>query len=85
MYGIGFTILEKSKLHMFRYYYDVFLPHFRSNGKLEVLFSDTDSFALKIKSDNFANDMLRLQKHFDFSNYPQTHPLYSEERKNMVG
>ncbi len=49
-YAVGFSILEYSKLHMYKLYYEVLQPHFRKkmmdigcneNG-IEVLMSDTD-------------------------------------------
>ena len=54
MYAIGFSILEASKLHMYKAYYDVFQPHFKKkamadnkpgNG-IQVGMTDTDRWVV---------------------------------------
>ena len=51
-----------------------------------VLYSDTDSLLWKIHSneDLFENILPSLSNHFDFSNYPETHPLFNNENKMLV-
>jgi len=84
MYHIGFSILELSKLHMYKTYYNVLQPHF-GHENIELLFSDTDSFALKIKSRNLEDDLKKLEVFFDFSNFPKNHFLYNDNHQNEVG
>uniref|UniRef100_T1IJA5 DNA-directed DNA polymerase n=1 Tax=Strigamia maritima TaxID=126957 RepID=T1IJA5_STRMM len=45
--------------------------------KLKILGSDTDSFFLKITTDDFYKDMLAHAEKFDTSDYPRDHFLYS--------
>lgn len=77
------TILELSKLHMFKFHYLVMKPAFNDN--LEVCFMDTDSFLYHIKTDKIEESLRQLKSFFDFSNYPKDHPLYSTENKNKPG
>lgn len=50
-----------------------------------MLFSDTDSLCYHIR-DNAMYEKLESIKHMmDFSNYKETHPLYSTENKCVPG
>jgi len=79
---VGFTILELSKLLLFRDYYEVFKPHFRT---MTLLMTDTDSCLIEVSSSNLSNDLQTLKSNFDFSNYESDHPLYDPSRKNQAG
>ena len=46
---IGFSILDISKYIMYDYYYNVLRKYFIEYRKVQLLYSDTDSFILKIK------------------------------------
>ena len=78
---IGFTVLELGKKVMYQFLY-LFLPKiFGTWYTVHPLYSDTDSFLLKIVANNESaptpNDIYRVNsKYFDFSNFPTTHPLY---------
>ena len=78
----GATILDLSKLLMFEFFYKVLKPTFPG---IRLVFTDTDSFLLDIPTDDLYRDMKGLAEHFDFSNYPTTHPLYSIENKAVLG
>lgn len=84
MYALGFTILERSKLHMFQCFYEIFQPYFGVDN-VSMLFSDTDSLAMKVKTPNLDAALLGLKKHFDFSNYPEDHHLFDNAKKNQTG
>jgi hypothetical protein len=80
---VGFTVLELSKLLMYKFHYEVMKNNF---SDLKLCFTDTDSFLYFIKCKNLYRDhMVRMRQHFDFSNYPDTHPLFSNENKAVVG
>ena len=81
--GVGFAILELSKLFMYRSYYDVFVPHFGPKN-ISLCFSDTDSFLLRVKTDNLIQDMKKMKDRFDFSKYPSDHVLYDNSKANRL-
>ena len=50
-----------------------------------MLFTDTDSLAYEICTDDIYKDMATFADVFDFSEYPQSHPLYSVTNKKLSG
>lgn len=78
---IGFAILELSKHFMFDFFYNKLLKN--SPSKIELGFSDTDSFLFK------ANNAKLFEKHIqpfmDYSNYPNNNPLFSNVNKSKLG
>ena len=71
-YYIGFSILYISKYIMYDYYYNVLRQYFVEHEKVQLLYSDTDSFVLKIRSEDIFSDLKCLSPTFDFSNLPLT-------------
>jgi len=80
---VGFTILELSKLHMYKFHYEHMLPTYHSNCKL--LFTDTDSLCYEITTENLYSDMRQSAYLYDTSNYPTSHPNYSLDNAKVVG
>ena len=78
----GFTVLDLSKLHMYKFHYDVMKPQFPD---LKLCFTDTDSLLYSIPSDDIYRDLEPIKDEFDFSNYPRTHPLFSLTNKAVPG
>ena len=72
----GFTILELSKLVMYRFHYDIIEK--RYGGRAKLLFTDTDSLTYHIDMRDFSDQL-------DTSNYPPTHTLYSLSNKMVLG
>lgn len=79
----GFSVLELSKLHMYVMYYDVMKAKY--GDKLDLMFTDTDSFLFHIKTENLYEDLKTIIQHFDTSNYPTEHSLYTKEREKKLG
>lgn len=79
--AIGFTILDRSKEFMFSKYYKEIQPQLQCN----VLYGDTDSLILHVKSNNPTNLVQDLIDIMDFSNYPITHPKHNSQHKNQLG
>jgi len=77
-YYIGFSILEISKYIMYDFFYNVLRPYFGDDG-VDLLYSDTDSLAIKIKTSNLFTDLQNLKSNMDFSNLNPLHPLFSNE------
>ena len=82
-YLIGSSILELSKEFMQRSYYTKIRPLFL---QCNVLFSDTDSFCLKILNPADENPMQILYENglLDTSNYPKEHQLYDKSNCNTL-
>ena len=78
----GFRILESSKLHVFKFFYEVLKRKFPD---VELLLTDTDSVLVKFQSSNFVSDMKDISSHFDFSKNPPDHPLYSKVNEGVPG
>jgi hypothetical protein len=81
---IGFTVLELSKLHMYKLHYNCFKEYYGEN--IQLLYTDTDSLIYEIKTNDMYKDFLKiLNPIFDFSNYPKDNPLYNEKNKKRLG
>ena len=79
----GFSILEISKAHMYRFHYDVMLAKYGLDCRL--LFTDTDSLCYSIRTDDLYDDMTTFSDHLDTSSYPKDHPLYSPRNAKVLG
>ena len=79
---LGFTVLERSKLMMAREFHDTIVPHFK---EVQLLTTDTDSFIIKVRTDNLEADLKVLEEKFDFSNFPKDSKLHSKKAENHLG
>ena len=82
---VGASILDNSKLLMYKLHYDVLLKSYPDSKMLKT---DTDSLLYHIPTDDLYKDMEQnslLQEHIEFSNYPKNHHLYNDNRKKQVG
>ena len=79
---LGACILETSKLHMYQFWYDHFKNKF--NNKVELIYSDTDSFIIHVETDDIYKDMLEDKNLYDFSEYPTDHPNYDTTNKKVL-
>jgi hypothetical protein len=79
---IGQCILDESKLDMARFHYTVMKTKY--GNKATLMFTDTDSFAYKIQTEDLYADMTEMKDRFDLSNYPPEHPLYDETNKKQL-
>ena len=80
---LGACILETSKLHMHQFWYD----HLKNkyNNKVELIYTDTDSFIIQVEKNDIYKDMLEDRNLYDFSEYPKDHPNYNIENKKVLG
>ena len=51
----------------------------------ELLFTDTDSLAYEIKSENVYEEFYKWKDLFDFSNYSKDSTFYDDTNKNVIG
>ena len=80
---IGYSILELSKLHMFKFHYEVVLPKF--GDKIELCFTDTDSFLYHVETADLYKELKSLKSHLDTSNFPQDHTLFCSSNEKVPG
>ena len=65
---IGFTILEVSKTVMWKFFYNYLKPKY--GNKIELCYTDTDSFIPHIKTEDFYEDIANdAEESFNTSNY----------------
>ena len=69
---------------MYEFYYIVLQPKFGEDN-IEILYTDTDSFILKLKTLNLTKALKKLKHYFDFSNYPKDHVLYDTSNTKVPG
>ena len=82
-WAVGFTVLELSKYHMQRMFYEDIKPAF--SNRVSVLISDTDSWVMKLPEPHTDLALTKLRPLMDFSNYPDGHALKNEDCKNLTG
>ena len=83
-YYIGFSILDISKYIMYDYFYNILRKYYENPKHLQLIYSDTDSFVLKITTKNLVLDLKCLSTSFDFSNLPKTHCLFDESNRSKL-
>ena len=84
LYATGFTILELSKNHMNRSWYEFIQPTLGADN-VSIVLTDTDSLLLHVKNMSRTQMMDKLTPIMDFSNYPKNHIRYSEKVKAVPG
>ena len=78
---VGFTVLELSKRLMYDFYYNFIEKHFDT----ELLFTDTDSLAYEIKSEDVYEEFFKHKHLFDYSNFLKDLKCYDSQNEMAVG
>ena len=78
---VGFAVLEISKVLMYNFHYEKWLPRV---PEAKLLFTDTDSLCYKLHQNPY-NIMSTFSGEFDFSEYPKNHFLYSTSNMKVLG
>ena len=83
---VGFTVLQLTKLHMYDFHYNHMNVKYPHAKQLRLLFTDTDSLAYAVHTDDIYKDMATgaADRH-DFSEYLLDHPLYGESNRKSLG
>ena len=79
---VGMSILDLSKHLMYDFYYNKLKKQYPT---CKLLYTDTDSFILKIETDDFYRDMKQTINLYDTSNYSKEHYLFSNKNKKVLG
>ena len=83
---VGFTVLELSKLHMYDFHYNHMKVKYPHADQLKLLFTDTDSLAYAVQTENIYEDMASdAATKYDFSEYPINQPLYGTSNRKALG
>ena len=83
---LGQAILDISKTLMYDFWYDYIKPKY--GNKARVCYTDTDSFVINIKTEDFYNDIASdVEKWLDTSNYDKNdkRPLAIGINKKVIG
>ena len=80
---VGMCVLDLSKHLMYDWYYNTLKRKYGSQCTL--LYTDTDRLLVDITNPDVYADMESMKTHYDFSDYPKDHQLFSEENKNPIG
>lgn len=79
----GMVILDLAKVLMYNFYYGVLKKTY--GDRMDLLFTDTDSLCISVKTYDVYEDLKQMQEEFDFSDYPKEHDCYSDENKKKLG
>ena len=80
---IGMSILDLSKQHMYKFYYDVMKPKYGEN--IRMVYTDTDSFVFHTKTDDIYQDLTEINDEMDFSGCDKNHKCYDATNKKVLG
>ena len=80
---LGFSILNLSKITMYRFLYQQIVARYGSKAKLA--YTDTDNFIYLIETKDIYDDMASNIDALHTSDYPKTHPLHSKENAKTLG
>ena len=80
---IGMSILDLSKQHMYKFYYDVMKPKYGEN--IRMVYTDTDSFVFHTKTDDIYQDLKEINDEMDFSGYDKNHKCFDVTNKKVLG
>ena len=81
---IGFTVLELSKHLMYDYKYNLFQKYY--GDKIQLCYTDTDSFIFEIQSNTFIEELKNVfGEIMDFSNFKTDHPYFDNKNMKKIG
>ena len=83
---LGMSILDISKMLMYKFWYDYFKPKYGDRAKL--CYTDTDSFIIHIITEDFFEDISNdVESWYDTSNYDENdkRPLPIGKNKKLIG
>ena len=79
----GVSILDLSKTLMYDFYYNRLKREYAD--RVNLLYTDTDSLLLSVRTDDVYDDMKKSSHEYDLSNYDSAHHLYDATNKKVIG
>ena len=79
---VGFSVLELSKLHMYRFHYDYFMKKYPA---AKMLFTDTDSLMYLVETADIYKELFAEREHFDFSSFDKASPFFDASNNKVIG
>ena len=73
---MGMSILDYSKIHMYSFYYQ---------DDIKLVYTDTDSYVIKVETDDLYEDFEEINEYMDFSDFPAEHPNHDKSNKTILG
>ena len=82
---VGMAILDLSKTYMYDFYYRELKAVY--GDRVKLIFTDTDSFCVEIKTKDFYQDIRDGKKEdlYDLSAYPKDHFMYDAKNRKVLG
>ena len=80
----GACILDLSKLLMADFHYNTIKKRYPGKQS-QLLFTDTDSLAYILETEDLYEDMKEDEDLYDLSEFPKNHPLFCNKNKKVVG
>ena len=80
----GMCVPDFSKHLMYDWYYNTLKQKYGSNCTFLYTDTDTDSLLVNLKTKDVYANMRSMKSHYDFSGYPQDHPLHSDQNKKKL-
>ena len=78
---LGFSVLELSKIRMYKFSYEYSNPKYNEN--IRLCYMDTDGFIFHVKTEDFYKDIANgVEKRLDTSNYEVDRPLPTGKKKS---
>lgn len=78
---VGASILDLSKLSLYKFHYDEMKPRF--GDKIKVCYKDTDSLLYRIETADLYSKMGTFKHLLDLSDYPPEHFLHDKSNKKV--
>ena len=80
---VGIAVLEHAKLKVYKFFYDYLKPKY--GNRVKLLMTDTDSFFLKIETEDWYEDIKNdIPEFFDTSDFPDDHPAKLPKMNKIV-
>ncbi|XP_054275402.1 uncharacterized protein LOC128994697 [Macrosteles quadrilineatus] len=81
---VGMCILELSKELMYKFYYEVIIPHYGEDN-VRLIYMDTDSLIFEVITPDLYDSFVPIIDHLDTSGFPKDNPAYRPNNAKVLG